>query len=67
VAPLLALASARPFSAARDGIGGYRARCGAAVTEAGSTGKEHASSAGLASETKRKKQGKVKDLNRGDY
>lgn len=52
---------------ARDGIGGISGALWAAVTEAGSNGKEHASAAGLASGTRRKKQGKVKDLNSTDY
>jgi len=60
VAPLLAAARHRQaVFCARDGIGGISGALGAAVTEAGSNGKEHASAAGLASRTRRKKQGKA--------
>ena len=44
----------KAVSCARDGIGGISGALWAAVTEAGSNGKEHASAAGLASGTRRK-------------
>jgi hypothetical protein len=67
VAPLLAAASARPFSARVMGSAEYPARCGLRLPRRAATAKNMHRLRALRLERDEKGQGKVNDLNSTDY